>query len=283
MSSFYQFLSEKQEKSEIPLFGFAPVSEWKNEEKYPVSPEFFPSNIFPEAETAIVLGVPVTLPVIETTPSVYYHEHYHTLNAYLDSEALKLSFFLNRHSMPAVPIPCDGYSGIAALKKNPQAAFSHKHAAYHAGLGAFGRNNVLLTAEYGPRVRFTTILTTASADELGVPGAVLSKASDAKNQTLFINCMACARLCPAGAVSNDKNMPYPVSRIDKTRCTDYSGELGVKGISPCGVCVKVCPVGKDRGLYDRKNIQIYTQNVSDSAGNQKIIGSWEHIRRYGTK
>ncbi len=283
MSSFYQFLSEKQEKSEIPLFGFAPVSEWENETKYPVSSDFFPTNIFPEAETAIVIGVPVTLPIIETTPSVYYNEHYHTLNAYLDAEALKLSFFLNRHSMPAVPVPRDGYAGIAALKRNPKAAFSHKHAAYHAGLGAFGRNNVLLTAEYGPRVRFTTILTSASADDLGIPGSVLSKKSGTKNQTLCINCMACARLCPAGAVSNDKNKPYPVSRIDKTKCTDYSGDLGLKGISPCGVCIKVCPVGKDRTLYNRKNIQIYTKNVSDSVNNQKIVDSWEHIRRYGTK
>lgn len=283
MSSFYRLLSEKQEKTDIPLFGFASVSEWEKEEKYPVPSAFFPSNIFPEAETALVIGVPVILPIIETTPSVYYNEHYHTLNAYLDSEALKLSFLLNRQSMPAVPVPRDGYAGIAALKKNPKAAFSHKHAAYHAGLGTFGRNNVLLTPEYGPRVRFTTILTAASADELGVPESVLSKASDRKNQKLCIDCMACARLCPADAVPNDKDEPYPVSRIDKTKCADYSAALGSKGISPCGVCIKVCPVGKDRELFRRPKIGIYDDNKPGDEKKKELVQAWNHVRSCGTK
>ncbi|WNY23082.1 hypothetical protein MmiHf6_03810 [Methanimicrococcus hongohii] len=308
MTSFYRFLSEKQAKSEIPLFGFASVSEWEKETKYPVPPEFFPNNIYPEVETAIVIGVPVILPIIETTPSVYYNEHYHTLNAYLDSQALQISYFLNQKSMPTVPIPRDGYAGINALKKNPAAAFSHKHAAYHAGLGSFGRNNVILTKEYGPRVRFTTILTAASTEELGVPESVQAselkafelKASETKKQNLCIDCMACARMCPAGAITDDKSKPYPISRIDKTKCTNHSGELGLEGISPCGVCIKVCPIGEDRILFNRKNISIYNEkskneksknennenknNKNENDENkEKLMNAWDHVRSYGTK
>lgn len=281
--SFYRLLLEKQKRYEIPLFGFAGISEWENEKEYPVPPEFYPASIYPEAKTAIVIGVPVILPILETTPSIYYNEHYRVLNAHLDSEALKLSFYLNDHFALTIPTPRDGYSGMAALKKDPTGAFSHKHAAYHAGLGAFGRNNTLLTPKYGPRVRFTTILTSASLNELGVPEETAIKTAEMKKRKLCIECMACARHCPAGAISNDKTQPYPKSKINKMNCVDYSGELGAKGVAPCGVCIKVCPVGDDRKHFRREKIQIYGENAPNTDENRKITESWAHIRRYGTK
>lgn len=246
-------------------------------------PEFFPEALFPGAKTAIVIGVPVLLPILETAPSVYYHAHYNVLNTHLDSEALKLSFRINTDSAWAVPLPRDGYSGIAALYKNPTAAFSHKHAAYHAGLGTFGRNNTLLTSQYGPRVRFTTILTSATLEELGVPEAVLKTAQERKNQTLCLECLACARACPSQAVPSDKNRPYPLSRLDKMKCAAYSGALGQKGIAPCGVCIKVCPVGEDRAHFGRKLISIYDHKAPADSREEKIQNSWAHIRHYGTK
>lgn len=289
MGSFYQYLSEKQIKNEISLFGFSDVSKWEAETEFAVSPEFYPMNIFPEAETAVVIGVPVLLPILETTPSVYYNEHYKTLNSYLDSKALELSFYLNDHSFPAIPIPRDGYSGISALQKNPAAAFSHKHAAYHAGLGSFGQNNTLLTPEYGPRVRFTTVLTAATTDDLGF-FELKSDFFESKNEenkkiqkateSLCIQCMACAKHCPANAVSKDKTKPYPKSKIDKMKCVEYNEKLGKNGISPCGVCIKVCPIGEDRKHFNRKNIGIYNENQTPD---NKLLNSWEHVRKYGTK
>ncbi|MCL2550205.1 MAG: 4Fe-4S dicluster domain-containing protein [Methanimicrococcus sp.] len=290
LSSFYRLLLEKKQRSEIPIFGFADTDSWETDKQYPVPPDFYPKSVYPNAKTAIVIGVPVILPVIETTPSVFYNEHYHVLNAHLDSEALKLSYYLNDHESLAFPIPRDGYSGLAALKKDPTGAFSHKHAAYHAGLGTFGRNNTLLTPKYGPRIRFTTVLTSATFEELGVPGETAEQIEEMKKKRLCTECMACARFCPTGAVSNDKEKPYPVSRIDKVKCTDYSGILGGQGISPCGVCIKVCPVGEDRKIFSRENIQIYEEKANDkrdkkpkNEADEKLIQSWAHIRRYGTK
>ena len=65
--------------------------------------------------------------------------------------------------------PGDGYFGIKALLKNPVAFFSHRHAAFLAGLGNFGVNNMLLTPEYGPRVRFGSVFTSAELAARSAP------------------------------------------------------------------------------------------------------------------
>ena len=37
---------------------------------------FRPRSIWPEAKTVIVIGLPVSLPILETAPSIWYHELY---------------------------------------------------------------------------------------------------------------------------------------------------------------------------------------------------------------
>ncbi|WNY27121.1 epoxyqueuosine reductase [Methanolapillus ohkumae] len=287
MKTLYQFLLEKQKNHLLPVFGFAETKLWELEKKYPIHPDFFPENIFPLAKTAIVIGVPVNLPILETTPSVYYNEHYKTLNAFLDHQALEISLFLNEENMPSMPVSRDGYAGISALLKNPVAAFSHKHAAYHAGLGTFGRNNVILTKKYGPRIRFTTVLTAAALDELGVDQSGVGQIPAQPEMELCIECLLCARLCPKGAICGDKEIPYPQSKIDKQKCTAQSEYLANRGISPCGVCIKVCPIGEDRKAFGRTNIRIYddeNENITKTGMDEsKWIRSWNHIRKYGKK
>lgn len=287
MTSFYDQILKKKKKNILPLIGFADVSAWENETKYPVHSDFYPTNIFPEAKTVIVIGVPVILPVLETTPSVYYNEHQNNLNAVLEHELVILSAFLNQTGFAAMPTARGGYAEMSVLIEKPMAAFSHRHAAYHAGLGSFGRNNVFLTKKYGPRVRFATILTSAAQEELGVPKKKQKKAAAQKKKFeekgVCINCMACSRFCPIGAISDDKMKPYPLLKTDKSRCAAYLDMLGKKGTSRCGVCIKVCPVGKDRILFDRKNISIYDDSEKGNQKKEKLVRVWNHVRSYGTR
>ncbi len=179
----------------IPLVGFAPVERWQAPpEELPnvlapwIPEEFWPHSIYPEARTVIVIGLPVPLPIVETAPSIYYHELYKTVNAMLDSKACEVANFLTEKGYGSIYLPRDSYGDIKILIEKPFAFFSHKHAAYLAGLGSFGHNNVLLTPQYGPRVRFTSIFTSAEI-----------KSDPLKIRDICIHCLLCAKNCPVNA------------------------------------------------------------------------------------
>ena len=257
---------EKCAGLDIPMVGVAPVERWNTPLFEPWVPEpFYPQHIFPEAHSVIVLGLPVSLPVIETTPSIYYHELYRTINSLLDQYGYRLSIYLNQKGYPSVFVPRDGYGDIDVLIDKPVAFFSHKHAALLAGLGSFGVNNTLLTKEYGPRVRFTSIFTAAELP----PDPIL-------RGKLCIKCMECVRHCPVSAIEMGD---YPEKLMHKDLCARYSKKLRDRYISPCGVCIKVCPVGEDRVLYGREDISVYGDKGKDS----ELRDAWEHVRGYGGK
>lgn len=256
----------------IPLVGFAPVERWEeppNELPNLLSPwipeNFWPHSIYPEAKTVIVIGLPVSLPIVETAPSIYYYELYKTVNSALDIKAYEIANFLIEKGYGAVYLPRDAYGDIKILVENPFAFFSHKHAAYLAGLGSIGQNNVLLTPEYGPRIRFTSIFTTAKI-----------KSGPVKNEDLCTRCLLCVKNCPVGAIPQKGDFPPPV---DKKLCAIRSAQLRDQFRSPCGICIKVCPVGKDRELFGRKNMSIYSKDRKF----KKYHRAWEHVRMYGSK
>ncbi len=233
---------DKCREMEIPLVGVADVELWKSPPFQLWMPEeFYPQSIFPEAKSVIVIGLPISLPVLETSPSIYYHELYGTVNALLDQYTYRLSNYLHEKGYPSIFVTRDGYANAQALLKNPMAFFSHLHAALLAGLGTFGVNNMLLTSQFGPRVRFGSIFTAAE-----IPTDPLLE------KNLCTHCMRCVDSCPTKAL-DEKD--YPLGLTDKKTCVSYSIELYKKGISPCGICIKVCPVGDDRKLYHRQSIQ----------------------------
>ena len=291
---------------EYNMVGFAPVERWQNPpEDLPqhfknwIPPEFWPQSIYPEARTVIVIGLPVPLPIVETAPSIYYHELYETVNILLDEKAYEIANFLTDKGYPSISLPRDGYGDIEVLLKKPLSFFSHKHAAYLAGLGSFGLNNVLLTPEFGPRVRFTSIFTTAKIEGDRILG-----------DDLCTRCLSCAILCPAKAIkepssdehlsidknSTEENENSSIDKnsaeedenswendfpplINKIKCAKRSRRLRKQHRSPCGICIKVCPVGKDRQVFDRENTSIY----SHKEGFEKYHKAWDHVRSYGSK
>ncbi len=192
-----------------------------------------PRDIMPTARSVIVIGLPISRTIIETAPSMYYLQHYDTVNFALDLIAERIAQELRIEGHEAVYTPRDGYHGMSALKEMPEALFSHKHAAYLGGVGTFGYNNTILTKRYGPRIRFTSILTSAELPS-GKP----------MTEQLCIDCRKCTKACPAEAVAD---VNYPEGLTDKGLCVKHTGSLKAKGIAPCGICIKVCPVGEDRG------------------------------------
>ena len=272
----------------VPVVGFAPVERWEHPpENLPtrfgswIPREFWPQSIVPRTRTVIVIGLPVPPPIVDTAPSIYYRELYRVVNARLDECAYTIATELTDSGSASAYVPRDGYGDVSILTKNPFAFFSHKHAAYLAGLGSFGLNNVILTKKYGPRIRFTSIFTEA-AIECDVP--VGGEGDNADNNVaanggnncgdLCIRCGLCAKYCPVDAISHEFGDVLPL--IDKVRCAKRSVELRDEYRAPCGICIKVCPVGEDKDVYG-SDATLYE---ADYVG--KPDAGWAHVRKYGS-
>ena len=124
---------------EIPMVGVASVERWETPPFEPWMPEeFFPQSIYPEAKSVVVIGLPISLPVLETSPSIWYRELYRTVNILLDQYTYRLSNYLSEKGYPSVFVPRDGYASIEALLKNPVAFFSTGTQAILQGLEPSG-------------------------------------------------------------------------------------------------------------------------------------------------
>jgi len=224
------------------LVGFAPVSRWPEYRELPQ--QYWPQAIWKSAQTVITLGVPMLLPIVESTPSINHTVLYDTTNTLLDQMAYRLAVYLNRLGYASIFMPRDGYGSLEILLKKMPACFSQVYAGKYAGLGTIGYSHNLLSPQYGPRARYVSVLTSATITGDPVIGKDLCK-----------GCRICERLCPAQAMS-----PEPGSKLaslDCVKCTQFHQDLVAENRWPCGVCTKVCPVGEDRKLYERKNIRQY--------------------------
>jgi epoxyqueuosine reductase len=251
------------------LIGFAPVKRW--EEFNEVPPEYRPQSLFPPAQTVIVIGLAMPLPIVETTPSFLHKELYTTCNQELDSIAFNLTRFLNRQGLASYFFTRDGYASLSALKKKPYAAFGHTAAARYAGMGTIGLSRNLLTPEFGPRVRLVSVLTAAQLE--GQP---------LMEKDLCIQCQACVKCCPKNALKARDDQIR--GDFDVNLCIDQHIELVKQRCYPCGICIKVCPIGKDRALYKQKGIvkkYLHEAEVLASNPDAPEYRSWTHVRRHG--
>ena len=120
--------------------------------------------------------------------------------------------------------------------------------AIDAGLGALGRIGVLLTKEFGPRIRLCKILTNMELDEDQPDTEFIEKVEETCS-----NCQKCAEACEFGAISSEKTRNYSVKSrsnnpgvkkwyVDVEKC--YEGWVNYS--SDCAKCIKACPFSKIR-------------------------------------
>lgn len=168
---------------------------------------------------------------IEHTPTHEYFQHYRTVNAFLDSAALRLAAEIERSGLMALPIaasqsipPVDAYRGL----------FPHKTGARLSGLGFIGKNGLLITQKYGAAVRFATVLTNLN---WGI------KNQPQKNGCG--TCMRCVDACRAGALSG-RVYEEGILRddiVDAAKCSHYMKDhyQNIGRGSVCGACIAACP------------------------------------------
>jgi epoxyqueuosine reductase len=123
-----------------------------------------------------------------------------------------------------------------------------KTSAVKCGLGCQGKNTLLITPDYGPRVRLISVLTKAELD-----------VDEPFKDDLCRDCQKCINVCPTKALD-----PY---RLKINHCMTYSAEnptvVDVNGEvkelerklvqtpTPCSyiectMCIDVCPIGKSQ-------------------------------------
>ena len=252
------------------MVGFAPIERWAQHGEVPEA--YRPQSIWPLSKTVIVFAVPMLLPVLESTPSINYQEMYDTSNRLLDDIGYRLATWLCGQGHASIFLPRDGYGSLEALLENQFGSFSHTYAAKYAGLGTVGMSRNLIVPEWGPRVRFGSVLTAAE-----LPG------DEERTRELCNGCGVCERLCPAGAIrAREDNL---IGDLDKDACTRHHIELKKETRWPCGICAKVCPVGEDRHLFDSRNTRTYLEEraVLQRDRTDPRYRGWVHLRTHGSR
>lgn len=170
----------------------------------------------------ISFGMPLSKGVMETIedgPNLLYLHHYRQINFALDKIGFLLARFIEDEGYKAIPFAA---SQIVDWERQ-LAHLSHKHAAVACGIGWIGRNNLLVHARYGARVRYNTVITNMP---LEVEESTVQSCGD---------CKACLSSCPVGAIGE--------STFHHLMCFDtlkrFRKERNL-GHFICGLCVKAC-------------------------------------------
>jgi len=117
--------------------------------------------------------------------------------------------------------------------------------AIDAGLGELGRNGLLITPEFGPRVRLCKVFT----DLPLVPDRPIEFGV----WDFCLKCKRCAEECPSQAIMRGEptERPHSISNregvlrwpIDAERCFAFWAAHGID----CSNCIRVCPFNKPPG------------------------------------
>lgn len=218
----------------VELYGVASASGYKQE--FPDKPA--PSQFLDGAQSIIVIGYPFEPGTVATvlrpelaglkgraadevgTSGV---QPVGAERFFLGEEDAMLSRELSHSSyLIAKYLRLKGYKSfyLPVAKQNARfrtAPFYHMPTMYMAGLGTLGLNCCILTPEFGPRVKVTSIIT-----DCALP------AGKPMQQDMCTHCNLCVDNCPIGAIDG-KGWKNPFA------CASYGC---------CGTCMAICPVGK---------------------------------------
>ena len=173
---------------------------------------------------------------ISELPTAEYNEWYNKLNKMLDKMVTYGAERLKEKGFQAV---AQTRAQVGNGEKDNNTPLPHKTVATRAGIGWIGKSALLVTEQYGPMIRISSILTDAPL-ETAVPF----------NKSKCGACMICPRACPAGAISGKvwEVGLYRDEFFDPVKCRKTAKERSKKGFGGentiCGKCIEVCPYTK---------------------------------------
>ena len=175
-------------------------------------------------------------------PTMQYYDHYKKVNEDLASISHLICEDLKRNNIETYRISPTVSTGEldTIYNKTLRTELSHKMVATRAGLGWIGKTDLLVTKEFGPRLRLTSILIKE----------VVSPKIKPMNRSRCGKCTICVDKCPAKA-ANGKIWNTTIDRdiyFDAHKCRNQCIKFGKERLSDdarvCGICVAVCPIGQ---------------------------------------
>jgi epoxyqueuosine reductase QueG len=217
------FLQEMKKKLDVDLIGVASVKTSKELKERA-------SVFLPTAKSVLVLGKETYPEVVallgpskgagEAEPGEVFGVHADYVNSRLNRALHELADLLHKQGYRSIPLPAA--VGVITDQRFLAALFSYKRAAVLAGLGTIGRNSLLITPEFGPRIRLACLVTDA-----------VFEPSPKTRKDYCVGCDACIRVCPARAIQTpEAGQDYAMNRF---ACRAYR-QVGLV----CSVCLKVC-------------------------------------------
>ncbi len=199
------------------------------------------TDILPEAKSVVVMcvGLPQGLSDCwDASIWSYLYYGYAIPNKKLGHAAFNLAMWLQHKGHKSFPVvPTTFMKDCNVI--DPIGEFSHRHAAFAAGLGQFGLNNLFMTPQFGTHNRFVSVLTSAK----------LTPDPMYKGPELCDRCEKCIKICPTGALKLQETRKVTIggktaeyAGIDKMACS-----FALTGLAKeAGGCLDVSAPKKDR-------------------------------------
>jgi epoxyqueuosine reductase len=145
--------------------------------------------------------------------------------------------YLKSRGFRTLAIPPDSDRKKGTFISQLYSLFNHKMAATSAGLGWIGKNGLLISTDYGPRLSLATVLTDAPLD-----------ADAPMEYSLCGDCMLCVEHCPSQAITGaawSRSSPLvELVRLDACR-SHKATKRATDGKPNCGLCINICPYGRE--------------------------------------
>ena len=197
----------------------------------------YPADLLDPFRAAISIAVPLDMKAVaamsgEPTPA--YAADCKAINGRLNEMTAAIVAWIEEKGYRAEAIP----ASQKLVEGGTEGSISHKAIAITAGLGWQGKSLLVVTPQYGPRVRLSSVLTD------------MPLLYDAPIKNKCKKCTACTEACPAGAIKNVNTDFHYHSReqaIDLDKChANTLKYMDVPGVAYtfCGQCIPVCPHGK---------------------------------------
>ena len=197
-----------------------------------------PTELVEGAKSVVVLGIRQMKETVSHPLSEMHSKHYDLMNIWLEEASYRMARKLKDMDFSALFIPeTDPYEKFL-IQRNAgyprfHTVFCHIHAAVAAGLGRRGKIGVVLTPQFGPLQRWTSIITTADlTPDPKIEGEICLD---------FIKpgtCRKCVDACPSASLR-----AWPEEGgVQMYKCAHNNGKLG-RGVM-CANCLAACPVGR---------------------------------------